>query len=441
MSLYTRFRNSWNAFIGRDAKSGVSNAFQDLGRAYAFRPDRVRFSGGNERTIVTAIYNRIAMDVAAIKIEHVDTDENGKYISTHKSCLNDCLNLSANLDQTGRAFVQEVVMEMLNSGCVCIVPVRATANPDYTESYDVTELRVGQILEWYPKSVRVRVYDEETGEKRDIIRPKTSVAIIENPLYSVINDRASIVQRLTRKLNVLDAVDEETSSGKLNMIIQLPYVIKTDARRKQAEQRRNDIDKQLRGSKLGIAYTDGTEKIVQLNRPLENNLMTQIEYLTKMAYSQLGLTQEIMDGSAPDAVMTNYYSRTIEPIISSIVDEIKRKFISQTAITQGQSIMFFRDPFKLLPVSQFADIGDKMKRNTIMTSNELRQKIGMKPYDDPEADRLENPNISKSNDQLKMEMVKDGKISSDETGDNNTSKPTPERTKSLNILSDIVNGV
>ena len=390
MTLGSRLRHAWNTFLSRDPLS--YRYF--FGPSYAYRPDRPIFSRGNERSIVTSVYNRIALDVSSMTIQHVRLDENDRFKEVIESGLNNCLNLEANIDQTGRAFVQDIVMSMLDEGCVAIVPVDTTFNPKETGSFDISTMRTGKILEWYPQHVKVRVYNDRKGEKEDILVPKSTVAIVENPFYSVMNEPNSTMQRLIRKLNLLDAIDEQSGSGKLNLIIQLPYVIKTAARRQQAEERRKDIEEQLSGSKYGVAYTDGTEHVVQLNRPVDNNLMSQIEYLTSMLYSQLGLTQGIMDGSADEKTMQNYYTRTIEPILSAIVDEMKRKFLTKTARSQKQSILFFRDPFKLVPVGEIAEISDKMTRNEIMTSNEIRQKIGMKPSTDPKADELRNSNLS-----------------------------------------------
>lgn len=390
MTLGSRLRHAWNTFLSRDPLSYRYS----FGPSYAYRPDRPIFSRGNERSIVTSVYNRIALDVSSMTIQHVRLDENDRFKEVIESGLNNCLNLEANIDQTGRAFVQDIVMSMLDEGCVAIVPVDTTFNPKETGSFDISTMRTGKILEWYPQYVKVRVYNDRKGEKEDILVPKSTVAIVENPFYSVMNEPNSTMQRLIRKLNLLDAIDEQSGSGKLNLIIQLPYVIKTAARRQQAEERRKDIEEQLSGSKYGVAYTDGTEHVVQLNRPVDNNLMSQIEYLTSMLYSQLGLTQGIMDGSADEKTMQNYYTRTIEPILSAIVDEMKRKFLTKTARSQKQSILFFRDPFKLVPVGEIAEISDKMTRNEIMTSNEIRQKIGMKPSTDPKADELRNSNLS-----------------------------------------------
>ena len=367
---------------------------QDLGPSYYYRPDRPRFTRGNERSIVTSVYNRIALDASAITIQHVRLDENGRFLSTIDSDLNKCLTLDANIDQTGRAFLQDAVMSMLDEGCVALVPVETDVDPNDTDSYKIFSIRTGKIVEWRPQHVKVRVYDERTGRKEDITLSKSSVAIVENPLYAVINEPNSTMQRLIRKLSLLDVTDEQTASGKLDLIIQLPYIIKTEARRQQAEQRRKDIEMQLAGSKYGIAYTDGTEHITQLNRSVENNLMKQVEYLTSMLYSQLGITQTILDGTADEKTMINYYTRTIEPIVSAIVDEMKRKFLTKTARSQRQSIEFFRDPFKLVPVNDIAEIADKFTRNEILTSNEIRQIVGMKPSNDPKADELINSNIS-----------------------------------------------
>lgn len=396
MGLMDRIQRGWNAFRNRDPTSN----YRDIGSSYSIRPDRIRFTRGNERSIVTSIYNRIAMDVAAVDIKHCRLDENQRYISDINSGLNSCLNLEANVDQTGRAFKQDIVMSMFDEGCVAIVPVDTSVNPNVTNSYDVLSLRTGKILEWYPEHVKVRVYNEKKGKKEEVILPKRMVGIIENPLYAVINEPNSTMQRLIRKLSLLDITDEQTASGKLDLIIQLPYIIKTDARRQQAEQRRKDIEMQLSGSKYGIAYTDGTEKITQLNRSVENNLLKQIESLTGTLYSQLGITQTILDGTADEKTMLNYNNRTIEPIVSAIVDEMKRKFLTKTARSQGQSVLFFRDPFKLVPVNDIAEIADKFTRNEILTSNEIRQIIGMKPSDDPKADQLINSNISQPNEQM-----------------------------------------
>lgn len=400
VSIGSRIKRSWNAFFNKD----LTKDYRDIGMGYSYRPDRPRFSKGNERSIVTSVYNRIALDVAAITIQHVRLDDNGRFLEVIPSGLNNCLTLEANIDQTSRAFIQDVVMSMFDEGCVAIVPVDTTKNPDVTESYDIDTMRTGKILEWYPRHVKVRVYNDRTGQKEDIIMSKETVAIVENPLYAVINEPNSTMQRLIRKLNLLDVVDEQSSSGKLDLIIQLPYVIKTDARRQQAEKRRRDIEDQLSGSKYGIAYTDGTERITQLNRSVENNLLKQVEYLTSMLYGQLGITATILDGSADDKTMLNYNNRSVEPIVSAIVDAMKRTFLTKTARSQLQSIMFFRDPFKLVPVADLAEIADKFTRNEIMTSNEIRQVVGMKPSDDPKADELRNANINQSNVEIAEEI-------------------------------------
>lgn len=388
-TLGSRLRHAWNAFRNRDP----TEQFKDIGASYYYRPDRVRLTRGNERSIVTSIYNRIAIDVASIDIKHCRLDDNERFVSEIDSNLNSCLTLEANIDQTARAFRQDIVMSMFDEGCVAIVPVDTTLDPNKTNSYDILSMRTGKILEWYPQHVKVRVYNEKTGKKEDITVPKSTVGIIENPLYSIINEPNSTMQRLIRKLSLLDITDEQTASGKLDLIIQLPYVIKTEARRQQAENRRKDIEMQLASSKYGIAYTDGTERITQLNRSVENNLLKQIESLTSTLYSQLGITQAILDGTADEKTMLNYNNRTIEPIVSAIVDEMKRKFLTKTARSQKQTILFFRDPFKLVPVNDIAEIADKFTRNEITTSNEIRQIIGLKPSDDPKADQLINSNI------------------------------------------------
>lgn len=392
--LSTRFKHAWNTFFNRDP----TDDFKDVTISYSYRPDRLRLTKGNERSIATSIFNRIALDVSSINIQHCKLDKNGRYISPINSKLNNCLTLEANKDQTSRAFIQDVVMSMFDEGCVAIVPVETTANPSITDSYDIYSMRTGKILEWYPDQVKVRVYNDRTGKKEDIKLPKSTVAIIENPLYAVMNEPNSIMQRLIRKLNLLDAIDEQSGSGKLDLIIQLPYTIRSEARRNEAEKRRKDIEMQLANSKYGIAYADATEHITQLNRSVENNLMKQIEYLTEMAYSQLGITQTILDGTADEKTMLNYNNRTVEPIISAIVDGMKRTFLSKTARSQLQSILFFNDPFKLVPISQIAEVADKFTRNEILTSNEIRQIIGMKPSDDPKADQLINSNISQPNE-------------------------------------------
>ena len=387
IQLLSRLKHGWNAFVNN------RDPTYSQGVSYSYRPDRPRFTRGNERSIVTSVYNRIALDAAAINIKHCRLDDNDRLIEVLDSGLNSCLNLEANVDQTGRAFIQDCVMSMLDEGCVAIIPIETTLDPTITKSYDILSMRTGKILEWYPDKVKVRVYNDRTGRREDIILPKSTVGIVENPLYAVINEPNSTMQRLIRKLALLDVTDEQTASGKLDLIIQLPYVIKTEARRQQAENRRKDIEMQLAGSKYGIAYTDGTEKVTQLNRSVENNLMKQIEYLTNLLFSQLGITQTILDGTADDKTMLNYYTRTIEPIVAAIADEMKRKFISKTARSQKQSIVYFRDPFKLVPVNDMAEIADKFTRNEILTSNEVRQIVGMRPSKDPKADQLVNSNI------------------------------------------------
>lgn len=390
ISLGSRFKNAWNVFFNKNPVFPHSY----IGTGSYYRPDRPRFSRGNERSIVSSVYNRVALDASSMDIKHVRLDENGRFISEIDSGLNNCLTLEANLDQTGRAFIQDVVMSMLDEGCVAIIPVDTDVDPE-KGSFDVLTLRTGHIVEWYPDYIRAEVYNERLGRKDEITIKKSACAIIENPLYAVINEPSSTMQRLIRKLNLLDSIDEQSASGKLDLIIQLPYVIKTEARRRQAEERRQLIEDQLSGSKYGIAYTDGTERVIQLNRSLENNLMKQIEYLTSMLYSQLGITQGILDGTADEQTMLNYYNRTIEPIMNALAVEMKRKFLTKTARSQRQSISIFRDPFKLVPVSEISEIADKFTRNEIMTSNEIRQVIGMKPSTDPEADELRNKNLSK----------------------------------------------
>ena len=403
-SIGSRLKTAWNAFFSR----APTTNYNTYGVSSYYRPDRLRLSRGTHRTIVTSIINRIAIDVAQISIQHVRLDENNRYIETIDSGLNNCLNLEANIDQTGRAFIQDIVMSMCDEGVVAIVPVDTTSDPNRTGSYDIQTMRTGKILEWKPEHIKVNAYNDRTGQRQDITLSKRVVGVVENPLYAVLNEPNSIMQRLIRKLTLLDIVDEQSSAGKLDLIIQLPYVIKTEARRKQAEARRQDIEDQLAGSKYGIAYTDGTERITQLNRPIENNLMKQIEYLMNMLYSQLGITQSVMDGTADEKTMLNYYNRTIEPIISAITDEMKRKFLTKTARSQRQSIVFFRSPFKMAPVLDLAEIADKFTRNEIMTSNEFRQVIGMKPSNDPKADQLRNSNINQSNEEETQVAPADG---------------------------------
>ena len=396
-SFVERLQHAWNAFKNEDAGS----SYRDYGFVTSsYNPSRRRLSRGNERTIVTAVLNRIAVDAASISIKHVRLDENGRFKEEMNSDLNRCLSTSANIDQTGRAFVQDAVMSLLDEGVIAIVPIDTTFNPRVTGSYDIQSLRVGKITQWYPRDVRVRVYNDRIGQYQEVIFPKTVAAVVENPFYSVMNEPSSTLQRLIRKLNLLDVIDDQNGSGKLDLIIQLPYVIKTEARREQAEIRRREIEKQLTGSKYGIAYTDGTERITQLNRAVDNNLMSQVEYLTSMLYSQLGITTEILDGSANEATMNNYYSRIIEPIDAAICDGMTRVYLTKTALTQGQKIMYFREPFKLMPVSNVAEIADKFTRNEIMSPNEIRQIVGLRPSEKPEADELRNRNISQSTEEM-----------------------------------------
>ena len=393
INIGSRVKRAWNAFLNRDPPSDRNYSYYG---GYSYRPFYDRKGRAIDKTIITAILSRIAVDASSITIQHVKLDENGRYDETVNSDLNACFNLSANIDQTGRAFIQDIVLSMLEEGVVAVVPVDTDLNPMTTDSYKIYSMRVGTIMEWFPNHVRVRLYNDRTGEKEEITLPKRMVAIVTNPFYAVMNEPNGTMQRLIRKLNLLDAVDEQSSSGKLDLIIQLPYVIKNDLRRQQAEERRKQIEDQLTGSKYGIAYTDGTERITQLNRSLDNNLLAQVEYLTNMAYSQLTITQEIMNGTADETAMTNYYSRTIEPIVSAIVDEFKRKFLTKTARSQNQSIVFFRDPFKLVPIGTVADMADKFTRNEIMSSNEFRQVIGLKPSKDPAADELRNKNLNQT---------------------------------------------
>ena len=413
MALTNRLQHAWNAFLNRDPTYWRAS----YGPASYYRPDKIRPTMGNERSMVSSVYNRIALDVAYIDIFHARLDDDGRYTEQISSGLNECLNLSANVDQTGKAFIQDIVMSMMDEGVVAIVPVDTTINPEKSGSFDILSMRTGKIKEWYPEHVTVELYNEKTGRKEDLLLPKNTIGIIENPLYAVMNEQNSTLQRLIRKLNLLDVIDEQSGSGKLDLIIQLPYVIKTPARKQQAEERRRDIEMQLAGSKYGIAYTDGTEKITQLNRPVENNLMKQIEYLTNMLYSQLGLTQEILNGSADEKTMLNYYNRTIEPIVSSIVDEMKRKFLTKTARTQGQSIVYFRNPFKLVPVAELAEISDKLTRNEIASSNEIRQIIGWKPSDEPGADELRNKNLNQSKEELQSSGKIQNEVKNDEKED------------------------
>lgn len=410
LTLGTRLKHAWDVFRNREPTFG---GYQTIGPGYSYRPDRPRLSRGNERTIVTSIYNRIAMDVAQLNITHCKIDENGRFKERMDSTLNNCLSLEANLDQTGRAFMQDVVMSMLDEGCVAIVPVETDRDVTLGTTFDVLSMRTGKIVEWYPKHVRVSVYNENKGARQEITLPKKSVAIIENPLFAVINEPNSTMQRLVRKLNLLDVIDEQSGAGKLDIIVQLPYTTKSELRKQQAETRRKDIEMQLTNSKYGIAYADINEKITQLNRPVDNNLMKQIEYLTTLLYGQLGITQTIMDGTADEQTLLNYHSRTIEPIVSAIVDEMKRKFLTKTARSQSQTITFFRDPFKLVPINNIADIADKFTRNEILTSNEIRQIIGFKPSNDPKADQLINSNLNHPEEKMMPPM--EGEVPMDES--------------------------
>lgn len=391
MGLFDRLQHGWNAFINnRDP----TVQYRYYGSSHARRPDRVRLSRGNERTTMTAIISRIAMDATSIEIKHVKTDENGRYLSDIDSGLNNVLNIEANIDQSGRAFRQDIFMSLMDEGGIAVVPVDTEINPTVSDSFDIETARVGKIIEWYPQHVKVHLYNDQTGEFEDVVVPKRTTVILENPFYAVMNEPNSTMQRLNRKLALLDAVDEQSSSGKLDLIIQLPYVVKTPAKKQMAEERRADIERQLSGSQYGIAYTDGTEHITQLNRPIENNLMKQVEYLTGVAHSQLGITQSILDGTADEKTMLNYNTRTVEPMVAALVDELKRKFVSKSARSKGESVMYFRSPFRLVPVSEIAEIADKFTRNEIATSNEIRQEIGWKPSKDPKADQLINSNLN-----------------------------------------------
>ena len=408
LNIGSRFKRAWNAFLNRSPTRWMGSA------GYSRRPDRVRLTRGNEKSIVTSIFNRIALDVASVDIRHCRLDKDGRFTEIIDSELNNCLSLEANIDQTARAFIQDIVISMFDEGCVAIVPVDTTGDPSLTNSYDVLTMRTGKIIEWYPTHVKVRVYNDRKGEKEDILLSKYSVGIVENPLYTVVNEPNSSMQRLIRKLRLLDVTDERTASGKLDLVIQLPYVVKSDTRRDQAEKRRADLEDQLAGSTYGVAYIDGTEKVTQLNRPVENNLMKQIEYLTAEVYSQLSMSQAVLDGTADEKTMLNYNNRIVAVIVDAIATEIKRKFLSKTARTQGQSVMYFRDAFKLVPVSEIAEIADKFTRNEIMTSNEIRQVIGMKPSKDPKADQLVNSNISQPTD--KQENTNEQNKNIDEGG-------------------------
>lgn len=402
LSIPSRLKHAWNAFQMNRNPTYTNNYY---GSSSSTRPDRMRFSRGNERSIVTSIYNRIALDVSQLSFEHVQLDKDGRYSETKTTGLNTCLTLEANLDQTSRAFFQDAALSMFDEGSIALVPIDTNLDPNITGGYDIESIRVGQILTWYPKHIKVRLYNEQTGIKEDRIIPKSIAAIIENPFYTVMNQSNSTMQRLIRKLSLLDAIDEQSASGKLDLIIQLPYTVKSNLRKQQAEERRKAVEDQLYDSKYGIAYIDSTERVIQLNRPVENNLMSQIEYLQNLLYSQLGITQSILDGSADDKTMLNYYNRIVEPIAAAFVDEMRRKFLTKTARTQGQSIMFFRDPFKLVPVNELAEISDKLTRNEIASSNEMRQTIGWKPSKDPKADELRNKNLNQPESELQKDQT------------------------------------
>lgn len=396
-SFGERLAHAWNAFKTTEKEERANNFNPDIGISYMYRPDRPRLRVGNERSMITAVYNKIAIDVAQVNIYHARVDDNKKYVETIESGLNECLTVEANIDQTGRQLIMDITMSMFDEGVVAVVPVDTTINPIFSGAYDIKTMRVGKILQWYPEHVKVRLYNEKNGKRQEVTLPKRMVAIIENPLYAIMNEPNSTMQRLIRKLSILDAIDEQSGAGKMDLIIQLPYIIKTEARRAQAEQRRKDIEMQLEGSKYGIAYTDGTERITQLNRPIENNLMGQIEFLTSTLYSQLGITKEVFEGTADEKAMLNYYNRTVEPILSTITEEMSRKFLTKTARSQKQSIVFIRDPFKLVPVNEIAGMADTLTRNEIMSSNEFRSVIGRKPSNDPKADELRNKNLNQSN--------------------------------------------
>lgn len=402
LSISSRLKHAWNAFQMNRNPTYTNNYY---GSSSSTRPDRMRFSRGNEKSIVTSIYNRIALDVSQLSFEHVQLDKDGRYSETKTTGLNTCLTLEANLDQTSRAFFQDAALSMFDEGSIALVPIDTNLDPNITGGYDIESIRVGQILTWYPKHIKVRLYNEQTGIKEDRIIPKSIAAIIENPFYTVMNQSNSTMQRLIRKLSLLDAIDEQSASGKLDLIIQLPYTVKSNLRKQQAEERRKAVEDQLYDSKYGIAYIDSTERVIQLNRPVENNLMSQIEYLQNLLYSQLGITQSILDGSADDKTMLNYYNRIVEPIAAAFVDEMRRKFLTKTARTQGQSIMFFRDPFKLVPVNELAEISDKLTRNEIASSNEMRQTIGWKPSKDPKADELRNKNLNQPESVLQKDQT------------------------------------
>ena len=411
-TIKDRVSRAWNAFFNKESEDPFARSKYEVGYRYSTRPDRARLTLGNERSIISSVYNRLALDISRMNLTHVRVDKDKRYIEDMPTAFNRCLTISANVDQTGTAFLQDVAMSLFDEGAIAIVPVDTTRDPTDSDNFDINSIRVGKIKEWYPRAVRVDVYDDRSGIHKEVVLPKTSVAIIENPFYAIMNEPNSIYKRLIRKLNLLDAVDEQSSSGKLDLIIQLPYIIKSAARREQAELRRKDIEDQLRGSEYGIAYTDGTEKIVQLNRPTENNLMAQIEYLTSMLYSQLGLTTSIMDGTADEKTMLNYYKRTIEPVTFAISEAMERTFISRTAYTQGQRILVFNDAFKLVPMAELAEMADKFTRNEILSSNEVRSIVGFKPSSDPDADVLRNKNLNQAKN-----TQKGGENINDETED------------------------
>lgn len=425
-TIFQRLQHSWNAFRGRDRPYQY-----DLGNGTYQRPDRVHLFISNERSLITAIYNRISMDVASYKIEHVKVDQNGRYVETVKDGLNNCLTLEANIDQTSRAFKQDAALSMFDEGCIALVPVDTTLDPSKSSSYDINTMRVGRITQWYPQHVQVELYNENRGMKEHVIVPKRTTAIVENPFYAVMNEPNSTLQRLIRKLSLLDTIDEQSGSGKLDLIIQLPYVIKSQARREQAEQRRKDIELQLSGSKYGIAYTDGTERITQLNRPVENNLMKQIEYLMDVLYSQLGITPEILNGTADEKTMLNYNNRTIEPILAAFADEMKRKFLTKTARSQGHSIMYTNEPFRLVPINNIAEIADKFTRNEILSPNEIRSIIGMKPVADAQADELRNRNLNQSADNQTPAPVATDEIN--QNGSETSTTESPQQNSQDNV--------
>ena len=438
MGFFDRLKHSWNAFFGKGPPFDEENQYiipkyTDLGLSSYSRPDRVYFNRGQERSLITTIYTRIAIDVANVDIRHVRVDEEGRFVETMDSDLNECLTTEANKDQTARQFIQDVVMSMFDEGCVAIVPIDTEDSlDDKGSSVKIYSMRVAKILQWYPDYVQVEAYNDRTGQRQTIVVPKNKTAIIENPFYSIMNQPNSVLQRLIAKFNILDVVDAQSGSGKLNMIIQLPYVIKTDARKLQAEKRRADIETQLTQSKYGIAYTDGTEKITQLNRPMENNLLSQIQYLTSTLYSQLGLTDTILNGTADEKTMLNYMNRTVVPILNTITEEMRRKFLTKTARSQNQTIKFFNDPFKLVPISNLAEIADKFTRNAIMSSNEIRQVVGLKPSQDPNADTLSNKNLNQPTDPAVQQNP------ANPMAENPASEPIPnDQVQEINSIADV----